>query len=59
MMAIKILKHGTKKVVTCNNCGCVFEYEKEDTTTIQLKYNEYKQYINCPDCRWEIETVLN
>ena len=58
-MAIKILKHGTKKVVTCNNCGCVFEYEKEDTTTIQLKYNEYKQYIKCPDCRCEIETDLN
>ena len=58
-MAIKILRHGTKKVITCQNCGCFFEFEKEDTKTMQLKYNEYKQYVNCPDCQTEIETNLN
>ena len=58
-MAIRILKHGTKKVVECENCGCLFEFEKEDTVTEQIKYNEYVQYVKCPDCKCKIETHLN
>ena len=28
---ITIIKHGTKKIIECNICGCVFTYEPEDT----------------------------
>ena len=27
---IKIIKRGTRKTCTCDNCGCVFSYEEED-----------------------------
>lgn len=26
----KIIKRGTKEIVTCNTCGCRFSYEEED-----------------------------
>lgn len=54
-MAIRVIKHGTKRVVECINCGCLFEYEKEDINSVQLKYNEYKNYVVCPDCRDKVE----
>lgn len=52
---IRVIKHGTKRTIECKNCGCVFEYEKEDINTIQTGYNEYKYYIDCPDCKQEAE----
>lgn len=27
---IKIIKPGTKEKISCNSCGCLFSYEKED-----------------------------
>lgn len=59
-MAIKIIKEGKKKEKeifkkTCEECGCVFEFEEEDLTT---DYNfcltsyppQYHRYIICPCC---------
>lgn len=47
---IKILRHGTKRTIECEDCGCLFSFEKEDITTEQAGINEYKHYIECPDC---------
>ena len=49
-MAIKIIRHGVKKTVECPNCTCLFEYEKEDVSTIKTGHNEYDYYVLCPDC---------
>ena len=57
-MAIRVIKHGTKRVAECAYCGCVFEYELEDINTIQKKHNEYTQSVDCPDCRREVETSV-
>ena len=60
---IEIIKEGTKRIVTCYNCGCVFSYEKEDIKQ-DIAYDEHyiapgdysipsrfiKEYIKCPQC---------
>ena len=33
----RILVHGNKRVKECNECGCIFTYEKEDVITEQGK----------------------
>lgn len=33
---IKIIEHGTIKRKRCENCGCLFSYEKED-----VEYNTH------------------
>lgn len=53
---IRIIKHGTKRVNECNNCGCIFQYEKEDIKVEQAGWNEYTYTICCPDCKQEIKT---
>lgn len=47
---IKVIKHGNKKIVKCEECGCVFSYEKEDVEVEQTGVNEYFSYVVCPDC---------
>lgn len=50
---IKIIKEGTKKIVTCENCGCTFSYEKEDTRPVKVYIDLIEQYrvlIDCPQC---------
>lgn len=54
---IKIIEHGTIKKARCNNCGCLFSYEKED---IQHKhsytFNGWSyDYVICPQCKKEIQ----
>lgn len=49
-MAVKIIKEGnTKKVFEgrCNDCGCEFEYEKEDTSDSSYAQSEKRctEYI--------------
>ena len=56
-MAIKVIKHGTKRIAECKNCGCVFEYEKEDINSMRIKHNEYKNYVICPECRSEVQAM--
>lgn len=54
-MAIKIIKEGNKKEVFegwCMDCGCEFEYEKEDVA--DTYYDQREKYdchcIKCPYC---------
>ena len=59
---IEIIKRGTKKTCTCDNCGCFFSYEKED-----IEYKNHAKplwgarivysttdFIKCPQCDTEI-----
>lgn len=50
---IEIIKAGTKKKITCHECGAVLSYEDEDIkteTNPQDRWNPDKQYIVCPQC---------
>ena len=51
----RILVHGNKRVKECNECGCIFTYEKEDVVTEQTGINEYMTYVACPDCNYSHE----
>ena len=51
----RILKRGTKEIVTCKSCGCVFSYEKEDVFEKDLdNYKAFKKYTMCPQCECEV-----
>lgn len=64
---IKIIKHGTLREVTCNNCGSVLRYDTtEDIKTEDINsflansvgvYKVTQPYIICPQCKNKI--VLN
>lgn len=64
---IKIIKPGTLRKVTCNNCGAVLRYDTtEDMKTENVEsflgagvkaYKRQQQYIICPQCEYKI--VLN
>ena len=50
---IRILRHGNNQYlriykVTCQACGCVFEFNEYDTNKVE-DYDNY-QTINCPEC---------
>lgn len=50
---VKILKEGTKKITTCENCGCTFSYEKEDTRQVKVNTGSFVQnrvLVDCPQC---------
>ena len=50
---VKILKEGTKKITTCENCGCTFSYEKEDTHPVKVHtglIEQNKVLVDCPQC---------
>ena len=55
---IKIIKEGTRKITTCDKCGCEFSYEEEDIkiTTEPSIFGESSiiETINCPQCKSEI-----
>lgn len=66
-MAIKVIKHGTKKFpqnCTCPECHCEFTFESED---LRIDYSlclttypvQYRRYVICPDCgkRIYIDTI--
>lgn len=65
---IKIIKPGTLREVTCNNCGAVLQYDTtEDMKTENLKffhancveaYKGQQQYIICPQCKNKIVLKL-
>lgn len=61
-MAIKIIKEGTKERkayrAECQECGCIFEYHKEDIRTdYKQEFNSYPlekvHYVDCPQCHNE------
>lgn len=48
---IKIIKYGTRRVTTCNECKCKFSYEREDVINEDLdNYKAYQEYVSCPQC---------
>ena len=61
---IKIIKEGTKKKCTCDECGCLFSYDIEDICHRENYRNEdcyvngakegHKKLIICPQCKCEI-----
>ena len=59
---IKIIKHGTRKTCTCDNCGCVFSYEEEDIKVEDyvthivygVEGHTWRGIINCPQCEHKI-----
>ena len=62
---IKIIKNGTRQVKECEDCGCVFSFDEEDTVFScdesdlkKIYYSShpkgYKRIIRCPQC----ETVI-
>ena len=57
---IKIIKPGTKKIKTCENCGCEFSYEAEDVIE-KINSNQqgclFRSYIVCPQCHVEIGLI--
>ena len=51
---ITIIKKGTKEKCTCNECGCLFSYDKEDIKTIDAFSMGCRDVIICPQCGHEI-----
>lgn len=53
---IEIIKRGTKKTCTCNECGCYFSYEDEDVENVyqgsyfSVSEMNHKNTIRCPQC---------
>lgn len=56
---IEIIKEGTKKITSCNICGCEFSFEDEDIKT-SYKDTFYViaprlyEYVTCPQCKNKI-----
>lgn len=50
MMAVKVIKYGSKRRVTCGCCESLLEYEKDDMETVRTGMNEYESSIICPNC---------
>lgn len=53
---INIIEHGTIERKRCENCGCLFSYEKEDIKHCNF-INDFVNYdyIICPQCKDEIQ----
>lgn len=56
---VRIIKAGTRKITTCDNCGCKFSYEDEDVIdggTYKINkdscvvFNNESPYVVCPQC---------
>ena len=52
---VKVIKYGQKRRVTCEVCGALLEFEKDDVKTVQMGMNEYEQQIECPACNETVE----
>ena len=55
---IKIIEPGTRRITSCEYCGCKFSYEREDIKVSGLysmdQLRTRKSYIECPQCGKEI-----
>ena len=48
---MEILSSGKNAYIhTCDRCGCVFAYGKDDITQTPSKPNEYFDAVDCPEC---------
>lgn len=52
---IEIIKRGTKHIVTCRTCGCMFSYEQEDEQIrpSEFCYGNDTIFVPCPQCQEE------
>lgn len=50
-MAVKVIRYGSKRRVTCNYCGSLLEYDKEDIKRRAVGMNELEAKIVCPNCQ--------
>lgn len=58
---MKILKHGnTAKEITCDHCGCIFQYCASDVQTKRFYAAPFTEYeldytwadvVECPECK--------
>lgn len=53
-MAVKLIRYGSKRYITCSFCGSLLEYEKEDMKTVQTGMNEWESEIICPNCQEKV-----
>ncbi len=53
-MAVKLIRYGRERRVTCGTCDSLLEYEKEDVKTIQTGMNEWESEIICPNCQEKV-----
>lgn len=47
---VEVIKYGPKRRITCEVCGALLEFNKDDIKTVQIGPNEYEQQIKCPAC---------
>lgn len=47
---VKVIRYGQKRRITCEVCGALLEFEKDDVKSVQTGINEYEQQIECPAC---------
>ena len=55
---IKIIEYGAIEKKRCNNCGCLFSYEKEDIehgTNLYFGVFADCEYVICPQCKEKIK----
>lgn len=50
----EVVKREVKEVV-CQNCGATVRFNKSEAKQVQVHINEYKNYIECPDCKHDVE----
>ena len=48
---IRVIEHGHYRTYSCYKCRCIFTFEKEDVKVEQTSMNEYRSFVECPDCR--------
>lgn len=54
---IRIIEYGAIKKKRCDNCGCLFSYEKEDIkrgTIFCFEVFADCEYVICPQCKEKI-----
>lgn len=63
---IEILKKGTRKQCTCEHCGAVMSYEKNDIKSggvrsfnLRLLNATPPNYIICPQCKHPVEVEVD
>ncbi len=53
-MAVKVIRYGSKRRVTCGICGSLLEYEKGDAEVVQTGMHDFSHEIVCPNCQEKI-----
>lgn len=54
-MAVKVIKYGKIRRVTCPSCESLLEFEVEDAHYKQTGMNEGEYVIQCPNCNEDVK----